>query len=79
MIAALGGHGGRNSIGGRQEVHLADRVGTSWRGRSVGRTAGQWQTATALDIPHLIHTTLVMVLITPVAQPPLGTVDVDVL
>ena len=23
---------------------LADRVGASWRGRSVGRMAGQWQT-----------------------------------
>ena len=31
------GHGGRNSTGGRQEVPLADRVGASWRGRSVGR------------------------------------------
>ena len=35
------GHGGRNSTGGRQEVSLADRVGASWRGRSVGRMAGQ--------------------------------------
>ena len=35
------GHGGRNSTGGRQEVPLADRVGASWRGRSVGRMAGQ--------------------------------------
>ena len=35
------GHGGRNSTGGRQEVSLADRVGASWWGRSVGRIAGQ--------------------------------------
>ena len=38
------GHGGGNSAGGRQEVPLADRVGASWRGRSVGQMAGQWQT-----------------------------------
>ena len=38
------GHGGGNSAGGRQEVALADRVGASWRGRSVGQMAGQWQT-----------------------------------
>ena len=35
------GHGGRNSTGGRQEVSLADRVGASWWGCSVGRIAGQ--------------------------------------
>ena len=34
-------HGGRNSTGSRQEVSLADRVGASWWGRSVGRMAGQ--------------------------------------
>ena len=38
------GHGGGNSAGGRQEVPLADRAGASWRGRSVGQMAGQWQT-----------------------------------
>ena len=38
------GHGGRNSTGGRQGVPLADRVGASWRGRLVGRMAGQWET-----------------------------------
>ena len=41
MTAARNGHGGRYSIGCRQEVALADRVGASWRGRPVGRMAGR--------------------------------------
>ena len=41
MLAARSGHGGHNSIGGGQGVPFADRVGASWRGRSVGRMAGQ--------------------------------------
>ena len=45
MMAARSGHGGRNSAGGGQGVPFADWVGASWRERSVGRMAGQWQTA----------------------------------
>ena len=41
MMAARSGHGGRNSIDGGQGVSCADWVGASWRGRSVGRMAGQ--------------------------------------
>ena len=44
MMAARGGHGGRNSVGGRQGVPFADWVGASWRERSDGRMAGQRQT-----------------------------------
>ena len=45
MMAARSGHGGRNSAGGGQGVPFADLGCASWRGRSVGRMAGQWQTA----------------------------------
>ena len=45
MMAARSGHGGRNSRCGGQGVPFADWVGASWRERSVGRMAGQWQTA----------------------------------
>ena len=41
MMAARSGYGGHNSIGGGQGVSFADWVGASWRGRSVGRMAGQ--------------------------------------
>ena len=45
MMAARSGHGGRNSRCGGQGVPFADWVGASWRERSDGRMAGQWQTA----------------------------------
>ena len=45
MMAARSGHGGRNSRCGGQGMSFADWVGASWRERSDGRMAGQWQTA----------------------------------
>ena len=45
MMAARSGHGGRNSRCGGQGMPFADWVGASWRERSDGRMAGQWQTA----------------------------------
>ena len=44
MMAARSGHGGRNSRCGGQGVPFAGWVGASWRERSDGRMAGQWQT-----------------------------------
>ena len=43
-MAAHRGYGGHNSIGSGQGVPFTDWIGASWRGRSVGRMAGQWQT-----------------------------------
>ena len=40
-MAAHRGYGGHNLIGGGQGVPFMDWVGASWRGRSVGRMAGQ--------------------------------------
>ena len=43
-MAARSGYGGHNSIGSGQGVPFTDWIGASWRGRAVGRMAGQWQT-----------------------------------
>ena len=43
-MAACSGYGGHNSVGSGQGVPFTDWIGASWRGRAVGRMAGQWQT-----------------------------------
>ena len=43
-MAARSGYGGHNSVGSGQGVPFTDWIGASWRGRAVGRMAGQWQT-----------------------------------
>ena len=45
MMAARSGDGGRNSRCSGQGVPFAGWVGASWRERSDGRMASQWQTA----------------------------------
>ena len=43
-MAACSGCDDRNGGTGHSKKRVADRDGASWRGRSVGRTPGQWRT-----------------------------------